>query len=172
MNTGRSEKDGKRGTEVAFDQYAKYYDLLYRDKDYAGEAGYIDSLIQKYSGGSAGKLLELGCGTGKHASLLADKGYSVYGIDMSEGMLKEAQNRAAGRNDQRLRFAQSDIRAFKTDETYDAVISFFHVISYLNTDDDFYKVMDNVHTSLKTGGYFCSIPGMGRQFCISGLSCA
>ena len=35
---------------MVFNEYAHYYDLLYKDKDYVGEAEYIDSLIKKYNG--------------------------------------------------------------------------------------------------------------------------
>ena len=56
-----------------FDDYALYYDLLYQGKDYKGEADYIYSLIEQFSlGGSS--VLELGCGTAKHALWLAEKG--------------------------------------------------------------------------------------------------
>ena len=37
-----------------FDAYARYYDLLYKDKDYAGEAAYVHGLIQKYGTGARG----------------------------------------------------------------------------------------------------------------------
>ena len=72
------------GMEVimVFDEYAEYYDLLYKDKDYVAEANYIDGILQKYATGCQ-KILELGCGTGKHAELLSHKGYEITGIDMS-----------------------------------------------------------------------------------------
>ena len=50
----------------AFDTYARYYDLLYRDKDYAGEAAYVASHIRQHAP-EAARILELGCGTGAHA---------------------------------------------------------------------------------------------------------
>ena len=49
------------------DNYSRYYNLLYSDKDYLGESRYIDGLIQKYSPG-AKNVLDLGCGTGRHAA--------------------------------------------------------------------------------------------------------
>ncbi|OXS77038.1 hypothetical protein B1B04_01145 [Lysinibacillus sp. KCTC 33748] len=73
-----------------FNQYAEYYDLLYKDKDYIQEANYIDSLLQKYSSNTK-SILELGCGTGKHAIILGKKGYKVHGVDLSEGMIREAK---------------------------------------------------------------------------------
>ena len=56
---------------AVFDAYAAYYDLLYKDKDYAGETEYVHRLIQRFNPG-AKSILELGSGTGKHARLLAE----------------------------------------------------------------------------------------------------
>lgn len=70
------------------DLYSKYYDLLYRDKNYQEETEYIHRLIQKYQT-YAKEILELGCGTGRHAELLSEKGYLLYGIDRSKEMVQE-----------------------------------------------------------------------------------
>ena len=71
--------------------YSRYYNLLYKDKDYRGEAGFIHKLIQKYSP-DAQNILDLGCGTGRHDLLLAEKGYAITGVDMSEEMLLIARS--------------------------------------------------------------------------------
>lgn len=78
------------------DLYSRYYDLLYSDKDYIGEVEYVDSLI-KANSNNATTLLDMGCGTGKHAELLCDKGYIVHGIDLSQDMLKIAETRRKGK---------------------------------------------------------------------------
>ena len=136
---------------MVFNEYAHYYDLLYKDKDYVGEAEYIDSLIKKYNGKTK-KILDLGCGTGKHAELLSQKGYKVHGIDMSEGMLKEAQKRAE-END-RLSFSLSNIQEFDLKENYDTVTALFHVMSYQTTDEALKKVLKKVHKHLNKEGVF------------------
>lgn len=74
------------------DLYSKYYDLLYSDKDYTKEVEYIDSLI-KGQNSKTKTLLDMGCGTGKHAELFCDKGYTVSQVDLSEDMLKIAETR-------------------------------------------------------------------------------
>src|SRR3990172_5281821 len=75
---------------TVFGKYSSYYNLLYKDEDYAGEVEYIHNLIQKHSPG-AKSILDLGCGTGRHDLLLAEKGYSVTGVDQSEEMLAVAK---------------------------------------------------------------------------------
>lgn len=61
-----------------FDAYARYYDLLYREKDYAGEAAFVDQQLRK-NGCAGSAMLELGCGTGRHAIELARLGWSLTG---------------------------------------------------------------------------------------------
>lgn len=136
---------------MVFDEYANYYDLLYKDKDYIGEAKYIDYLIKKYSP-DASTVLDLGCGTGKHAELLADKGYHVHGIDMSEKMLKEAFKRAE-QNDH-LNFSLSNIQEFNLGKNFDVITALFHVISYQNSDEKVNKVLNNAYNHLNKNGIF------------------
>jgi len=123
-----------------FGNYARYYDLIYRDKNYAGEAEYVHSLIQRYFP-DARSILELGCGTGRHAELLCDLGYDVCGVDSSDEMLESATNRIKKRSldpdkNQELSFLHGDIRDFHLDKRFDVVIALFHVMSYITCNDD------------------------------------
>ena len=65
-----------------------YYNLFYEDKDYQLEAKYIHEKIQEYKLNS-NSILELGCGTGKHAVNLTKFGYKILGIEKSESMLEK-----------------------------------------------------------------------------------
>ena len=75
-----------------FNYYAVYYDLLYKEKDYKAETEYVGRLLEE-KGFTTGSILELGCGTGKHAEQFAKIGYSVHGIDLSSEMIKKANKR-------------------------------------------------------------------------------
>ena len=66
-----------------FDIYAKYYDLLYQDKEYDKEVNYLVGLINEYMP-KANSILEFGSGTGIHGLLFKAKGYSVFGIELSQ----------------------------------------------------------------------------------------
>ncbi|MCB0744230.1 MAG: class I SAM-dependent methyltransferase, partial [Ignavibacteriae bacterium] len=74
-----------------FNLYAKYYDLLYNDKDYQGEVDYINKLIKTNSNQSSHAILDLGCGTGIHANLFTNLDYQVDGVDMSPQMIERAK---------------------------------------------------------------------------------
>jgi predicted TPR repeat methyltransferase len=65
IQNNQSEEATLNNTSV-FADYARYYDLLYRDKDYAAAAEYVAGLIRKFHP-SARPILELGSGTGIHA---------------------------------------------------------------------------------------------------------
>jgi SAM-dependent methyltransferase len=139
-----------------FDAYARYYDLLYRDKDYAGESEYVAAHIRKQAP-QAKRILELGCGTGAHAEHLARMGYTVHGVDMSEAMLARAEMRKATLPPEiaaRLSYGLGDVRTVRIGEIYDAVISLFHVMSYQTTNTDLEAAFETASVHLQPGGLF------------------
>jgi SAM-dependent methyltransferase len=130
-----------------FNAYSRYYDLLYRDKDYPGEAAYIASLLARH-GIVRGDLLELGSGTGKHGRLLAKKGYVVHGIERSTEMVTQAEMVPG------FTCEQGDIRLVQMKRTYSAVLSLFHVISYLTDNASLRAVFERAAEHLAPGGLF------------------
>ncbi len=137
-----------------FEKYARYYHLLYRDKDYAGEVKFVHHLLQSQAP-TARSLLELGCGTGAHAVLLAREGYEVHGIDQSAEMLEQAQQRIltlSPAHKSKLQFSQGDIRTVRLQRKFDAVISLFHVFSYQVTNEDLQSAFATAKAHLHPGG--------------------
>jgi SAM-dependent methyltransferase len=136
-----------------FGNYSRYYDLLYRDKDYRGEAAYIESLIRTQRPG-ARSVLDLGCGTGRHASLLAERGYDVTGVDRSPAMLAEARARGTGTKGGRTEFVEGDVRSVRLGKQFDVVVSLFHVMSYQTTNADLAAAFATLRAHLAPGGLF------------------
>lgn len=139
-----------------FNAYSQYYDLLYKDKDYETETEYVHNIITKYCK-QASHVLELGCGTGIHALRLAEKGYQVEGIDLSETMLRMALERQAEAPiaiAQKLSFLEGDARSYVSTIKFDAIISLFHVLSYMTNHDDLHKTFKTVKNHLKPHGVF------------------
>lgn len=130
-----------------FNAYSHYYDLLYRDKDYAGEAQYLRDLLARHGVGK-GELLEFGSGTGKHGCILADMGYHVHGIERTQDMV----DRALACNG--FTCEQGEICTVQLGKTFDAVLSLFHVISYQTTNEDVLAVFARASEHLKKGGLF------------------
>lgn len=129
-----------------FGLYAAYYDLLYRDKDYAAEAAFVAARLRAHRP-QARSLLELGCGTGRHAALFFGMGFDVTGVDRSEGMLTRARVSGPG-----CSFHAGDIRELALGRRFDAVISLFHVMSYQTADADLAAALACASAHLAPGG--------------------
>ncbi|HEY4106430.1 MAG TPA: class I SAM-dependent methyltransferase [Polyangiaceae bacterium] len=146
-----------------FGSYSRYYDLLYKDKEYAREVEYIHELIQR-DHPRAKSILDLGCGTGKHAFLLAERGYRVAGVDLSEQMLSEARARLAGANAEQAarwaasgaapEFRQGDVRSVRIGTRFDVVVSLFHVMSYQTANADLKAALATAREHLAPNGLF------------------
>ncbi len=136
-----------------FGSYSNYYDLFYKDKDYAAEVDFTDSLIKKYANGNVKTILDMGCGTGGHAFLLAEKGYNVTGIDIADSMLSIAKEKAKKARIA-VDFLKADIRDFNLNKRFDGAIAMFAVMGYQTTNEDLEKALLNVSQHLKLGGLF------------------
>lgn len=134
-------------TSQVFNAYSRYYDLLYRDKDYAAEAAYIQDLLIRHDI-AKGNLLEFGSGTGKHGRLLAEMGYRVHGIERSANMVAQAEATEG------FSCQQGDICTVQMGRTYDAVLSLFHVISYQTSNENVQAVLSRAAEHLQPGGLF------------------
>lgn len=132
---------------AVFVAYSRYYDLLYRDKDYVGEAEYIRALLARHDK-AQGSLLEFGSGTGKHGCLLAEHGFSVHGIERSAEMVARATQFAG------FTCQQGDVCTIQMGRTYDAVLSLFHVVSYQTLNADVKAVFARAAEHLIRGGLF------------------
>lgn len=129
-----------------FDAYGRYYDLLYRDKDYEEEVDYIVRLLKAYGGGH--DLLEFGSGTGRHGQLLAQRGYIVTGVERSANMIARAKQGNG------FTCIEADICDVNLAKTFDAVLSMFHVISYQTSNLSASAVFDRAAEHLRPGGIF------------------
>ncbi|WP_448573031.1 class I SAM-dependent DNA methyltransferase [Trichothermofontia sp.] len=139
-----------------FGNYAKYYDLLYQDKDYQQESDFIITLLKEYSP-HAKHLLELGCGTGRHAEYLLKAGYHVTGVERSPEMLevcRQRQQQLSPDLQPFLRVMEGDLRTLRLGQKFDAVLALFHVISYQVTNDDLLAAFSTVREHLRPGGIF------------------
>lgn len=142
---------------TVFNNYAKYYDLLYADKQYQFEADFVHGLLLTHAIKPIENILELGAGTGKHAYHLAEKGYYVNGVDQSNMMLEMAGNliaKAPAAIANKIQLEHGDIRNLSLDKKFDAAISLFHVMSYQITNLDLEATFASVKAHVNAGGLF------------------
>lgn len=133
-----------------FNLYSQYYDLLYKDKPYKEEAAYVFKTLTAENASPIKNVLELGCGSGNHAHWLTQMGWNITGIEKSEEMVTLAKSKKI---DNFLPI-HGDITNITIDKQYDAAISLFHVISYLNSNDEINNCFSSVNRHLSIGGLF------------------
>src|SRR5262249_3836415 len=125
-----------------------HYQRLYAHRDDREAQRFIDHLIQRGHLRAHGSVLDVGCGTGRHARYLASKGFDVTGLDLSAESLRVAR-RSEGRN---LRFVRQDMRLPFRTSTVDHVLSLFTSLGYFEDPADNVSVIHNVAASLNQGG--------------------
>lgn len=139
-----------------FKKYSAFYDLLYRDKDYAAEAEYVARKIRT-AVPTARNVLELGSGTGRHGHLLASMGFDVHGIERSAEMVLLAQSTEAETSSEAagsFTCEVGDICTTQLGRTFDAVISLFHVMSYQTANHTLQAAFQVAADHLEPGGLF------------------
>ena len=136
-----------------FQDYAYYYNAFYQDKDYRMETQQVDILLKRY-GNNIKKIINFGCGTGKHDIELSRMGYQCTGIDMSSMMIEIAKQNAENLKEHNINFSVADIRTYKERNQYDAVISLFHVMSYQTDNNDILSAFQSARNALNIGGIF------------------
>ncbi|MBC3798161.1 methyltransferase domain-containing protein [Acetobacterium paludosum] len=113
-----------------YDEFAQVYDELMTGIDYPNWSDYIHRLF--FNGKREFKsILEFGCGTGNITCNLAKKGFDITAVDLSEGMLSVADEKADRMGLKNIRFYLGDMSNFQINQTFDAVISCCDSVNYL-----------------------------------------
>ena len=135
--------------------YSSQYDHLYATKDYRSECDLVEAAVKRYATKPPRTLLDIGCGTGSHSIELAQRGYQVTGVDLSQSMLDEAARKSSAIPIERWPVWQKgDARDFDTGRTFELGIMMFAVIGYLTTNDDVLKGLHNIRRQLEPGSLF------------------
>jgi 2-polyprenyl-3-methyl-5-hydroxy-6-metoxy-1,4-benzoquinol methylase len=141
----------KKWYEELFTDYARTYDQEAFTKGTLQEASFIEREIRK---NKRVRILDVGCGTGRHAIELARRGYDVTGLDLSPSQLKRAEEkaRAAG---VKVKFIRKDARAFDFQGGFGLVIMLCEGgFPLMETDEMNFLILENCAKSLRKGGKF------------------
>ena len=98
-------------------------------------------------------MLDMACGSGRHAIAFAKMGFDVTAVDLSQRLISEAKKNAV-QTGVKIDFVLSDILEYETSKEFDLVINLFTSIGYFENDDENYAVMEKAFNLLKQGGYF------------------
>ena len=134
---------------INFQQYSKYYDLLYKDKNYREESQYVIEKVKEFVPNAA-QILELGSGSGSHAHYFCEAGFEVTGIEKSPEMVAISK----AKNIKGFRPIIGDISSYEVSAQFDVAISLFHVISYLTENEVLLDCFKTTNKQLNNGGIF------------------
>ena len=140
-------------SELFSSGYAAAYDAIYETKDYNGECDLIEQIFRSYAKQPVASVLDLGCGTGNHALVLAGRGYEVAAVDQSQSMLTQAEKKlAASSVGGKVSFHQADIRGFNLERKFDAVVVMFAVLGYQLENEDVLSTLKTARNHLQDDG--------------------
>jgi SAM-dependent methyltransferase len=129
------------------------YELVYDQRDLS-EARRLADLIERTVEPEAGaRVLDVGCGRGRHARILAARGYRVTGADLSPRAIRTARRRAAAAGLD-VRFETGDMRHLDYDADFDGAVNLFTTFGYFDDDGDHQDVIDGIARALVPGGWF------------------
>jgi 2-polyprenyl-3-methyl-5-hydroxy-6-metoxy-1,4-benzoquinol methylase len=149
--------------EEFFENYADKYDQEPFTKGTQGEVDFIEREIRfnkKFS------ILDIGCGTGRHAIELARRGYRVLGVDLSPAQLAKARLKAKTAK-VRVRFRKADARSLKYRNLFSVVIMMCEgAFPLMETDEMNFVILKNAARSLKRKGIliFTTLNGLFPLF--------
>jgi SAM-dependent methyltransferase len=125
-----------------------HYHRLYAHRDEGEAARFTDALVGRLRPREGSRVLDLGCGVGRHARQLAAKGYDTTGIDLSAASIAEAKK---GEHPN-LRFRRQDMRLPFGSRRFDYVFNFFTSFGYFGRDGDHQLVARNIAAALADDG--------------------
>jgi len=137
--------------ERLFENYGESYDKEIFTRGTEGECDFIE---RELDFNRSLKIIDVGCGTGRHSIELTKRGYQVTGIDLSDSQLKKAREKAAA-IDLKIDFLKHDARALPFEEMFDAAIMLCEGgFPLMETDEMNFEILKSVTRSLKDNGKF------------------
>lgn len=132
------------------DYYASVYDLFYDEVSYSAVAARLYDVFD-HSAQPVKCVLDLGCGTGRYAKLLAEQGYEICGVDRSAAMIAIAMSRVPGQ-----RWIVKDIADLVVDDSMraDAAIMMGDILSYHLSNSELLRALRNIRLCLTAGQIF------------------
>ncbi len=130
-----------------FGKYLGLYERIYyhNKQEYRKD---VDKVIKFLPSLKNARILDVGCGTGKHALELMRRGFRVECIDISKEAVEATKKSLKG---YKTKILKADIAGFNQKESYSAMIALFIVLSYLQTKNQFKKAIKNAFYYLEKG---------------------
>lgn len=139
----------KQWYESLFENYGRKYDAENFAQGTIGECDFIEAEL---CGDRSRRILDIGCGTGRHSLELAARGYGVTGVDLSDSQLERAREKARERS-LSVDFQKCDARSLPYEGQFDAAIMLCEgAFPLMETDEMNYEILKGAARALKDGG--------------------
>ena len=131
--------------------WATTYDFMFPEACIAAASEEVEQILALSSTDGPARVLDLGCGPGRHSIALANLGFNVTGVDRSEFLLQRAIRRSA---DERIdvEWVRSDMREFVRPAAYELALSLFTSFGFFRDDAENQRVLENLFTCLVPDG--------------------
>jgi 2-polyprenyl-3-methyl-5-hydroxy-6-metoxy-1,4-benzoquinol methylase len=153
----------KEWYEELFQDYSEKYE---KESFTLGTKGEVDFFEKEINFEKRIKILDIGCGTGRHSLELARRGYMVTGLDLSRSMLSKAI-KVAQKENLKINFLINDARNFNYNASFDLAIMICEgAFPLMETDEMNFSILKNAWASLKPGGklIFTTLNGLFPLF--------
>ncbi|MFC1684055.1 class I SAM-dependent methyltransferase [Pseudomonadota bacterium] len=141
----------KQWYEQLFKNYSRKYD---EESFVQGTKGECDFIEEEIGHNKSIKILDIGCGTGRHAIELSERGYSVKGIDLSQAQIDRAIEKSKEKG-LSIDFSVADARSLEFEAEFDLIIMLCEGgFSLMETDEMNYQILNNASKALKSNGKF------------------
>ena len=136
----------------AYHALAASYDRLTNDVDYEATVEFYMEILRR-EGANPRTAVDLACGTGSVTKLLAEKGYSVIGVDMSEEMLTQASQKVQNMENP-PRFVCQPLQHLYLPKAVDMAVCALDSLDYITNPDDCAEAIHRTYKALNPGGIF------------------
>jgi ubiquinone/menaquinone biosynthesis C-methylase UbiE len=132
--------------------FGEDYLIVYKHRDMHGAAQEVEGMMNRLKLEPNAEVLDLCCGMGRHALTIAEKGFRVTGLDLSEVLLLQAKEYDRS---QEIRWVKGDMRQLPfEDDSFAAVVNFFTSFGYFANDDENRRVLLEIERVLSDEGIF------------------
>ena len=136
----------------AYQNLAVSYDRLTNDVDYEGWVDFAHAILEK-EGLKPRTVADLACGTGSATRILAERGYRVTAVDLSEDMLTEAMDKCCDLDEMPV-FVHQNLAQLRLPRAVDMAVCFLDSLDYILDPEDCRTAIARIYKSLNPGGIF------------------
>ncbi|MEQ9105067.1 MAG: class I SAM-dependent methyltransferase [Rhodothermales bacterium] len=128
------------------------YDLVYRNRNEAEALRLVELILDTCRPNPGARVLDVGCGRGRHAMAFAERGFDVTGVDLAQRALEIARKSAADRG-LSIHFEQGDMRDVHAPAAFDLVVNLFTAFGYFTEHEEHLRVVSALRSAAKPGAW-------------------